>query len=272
LPEYKILNSLGQGMTSQVYRAQDPSGRVVAIKELLPEHRKDPKRIQGLAREVALMRDIRHPNTVSLLDFDRARFRMILEYLPVSLRAVMQKQPFHYEKRLGWSLDVTEALIHLHDRKLVHKDIKPENIFISEGGKAKLGDFGFAEREPGPLGRWMKRLRKPRVQGTLAYLSPEQATQRPLTTKSDIFSWGGVLYELFAGRLPFKAPPMGGGDPMGMVDQILTADPRPPRELNGILDKELEVLILDCLSKSRRKRPSALYVKGVLKRLMDKIG
>ncbi len=215
------------------------------------------------------MRDIRHAHTVTLLDFDRARFRMILEYLPLSLRTVMQKQPFHYEKRLAWSLDVTEALIHLHDRKLVHKDIKPENIFISEAGRAKLGDFGFAEREPGPLGRLMKRLRKPRVQGTLAYLSPEQATQRPLTTKADIFSWGGVLYELFTGKLPFTASAMGGA--MGIVDQILTADPRPPRELNGVLDKELEDLILACLSKSRKERPSALYVKGVLKRLMGKL-
>ena len=270
MPEYRILESIGRGMTSQVYRAQDPSGRLVAIKELLPEHRKDPKRVQGLDREVALMRDIRHPNTVTLIEFDRPRFRMVLEYLPVSLRTVMQKEPFHYEKRLGWSLDVTEALIHLHDRKLVHKDIKPENIFIGEGGKAKLGDFGFAEREPGPLGRLMKRFRKPRVQGTLAYLSPEQATQHPLTTKADIFSWGGVLYELFAGRLPFNALPMGGGA-MGIVEQILTADPRPPRELNGIMDRELEDLILSCLSKSRGKRPSAPYVKVVLKRLLGKI-
>ncbi len=271
MTEYKILNSLGRGMTSQVYRAQDPSGRVVAVKELLPEHRQDPKRLQGLDREVALMRGIRHANTVALLEFDRGRFRMILEFLPVSLRAVMQKEPFHYERRLRWALDVTEALIHLHDMKLVHKDIKPENIFISDGGQAKLGDFGFAEREPGPLGRVMKRLRKPRVQGTLAYLSPEQATQHPLTTQADIFSWGGVLYELFTGKLPFAAPALGGGGAMGIVDQILTADPRPPRELNGALDKELEDLVLSCLSKSRKERPSALYVKVVLKRLLAKI-
>lgn len=268
MAEYKIFDLVGKGMTSQVYRGQDAMGRAVAVKELLPEHRQDAKRLKGLAREVDLMKTLRHPHLVTLLDYDPARFRVVLEFIPRSLRGVMQKEPFHYEKRLRWALDVTEALIALHDQGYIHKDIKPENIFITDKDRAKLGDLGFMEREPGAVGRFLLRFRKPRIQGTLAYLSPEQATQHPLTTKADIFSWGGVLYEMFTGSLPFKGSL---GNPMEIIEQILSADPRPPAEINKVIDRDLDQLIMACLSKSRRSRPEAAHVKRVLGKVLGKL-
>ena len=158
-----------------------------------------------MEREAELMAELKSPHIVNLLEYDPDRFRMVLELMPRSLRAAMQKDPFHYERRLRWAMDVTEALIHLHAKRLVHKDIKPENIFLTSDDRAKLGDFGFVEAEQGLMGQIRRYFVKPRVQGTISYLSPEQVRQKVLTTQADIFSWGAVLYEMFTGRRPFAA-------------------------------------------------------------------
>lgn len=272
--DYKILGAIGRGMTSQVYRAQDPGGRVVALKELLPEFRNDPKRLRDLEREVEYLSAHRHPNLMGFHSFDRARHRMVLEYMPLSLRMFMQKEPFHYGRRLRIALDVTEVLIYLHERGIVHKDLKPENIFLAEDGKAKLGDFGFAQQEDSLLTHLLP-FGKRRIQGTISYLSPEQIKQSPLSTKSDIFSFGIVLYEMFTGRRPFDEDV---SRRMGVergskevVNQILSHEPRPPRDLNGEIDKDLETLILGCLLKRPGPRPAALSVKINLQRIVGKL-
>jgi len=278
LPEYKLLNPVGKGMTCRVHKAQDAaSGRVVAVKELLPEHRADPKRLKGLEQEAQFLRNLKHDGLVELVGFEPAKCRMILEFMPACLRQAMQ-QPFHYSRRLQWALDVTSALAYLHDQGIVHKDIKPENVFLSDSGRAKLGDFGFAEREAGMLGRMMARFSKPRIQGTISYLSPEQVAQKPLTTRSDIFSWGVVLYELFGGQRPFRSDqeqvrgPAAQGSELSIIRRIIKDSPGSLRELNGELDKELEWVVLQCLNKKPGERPDARTLMSVLKRVQLKLG
>ena len=275
---YKILANIGKGMTSQVYRAQDASGRQVAIKELLPEHRNDGKRLEGMEREAGLMAELKSPHVVNLLEYDPDRFRMVLELMPRSLRMAMQKEPFHYERRLRWAIDVSEALGHLHAKRLVHKDIKPENIFLTADDRAKLGDFGFVEGEQGLMGKIRRIFVKPRIQGTISYLSPEQVRQRVLTTQADIFSWGSVLYEMFTGRRPFAvqgeslAAAVGAnGASLEILKMIKRAEPKSPRLFNKQIDPELEALILRCLMKNPHSRPDAAGVKSTLKRVLGKL-
>ena len=275
---YKILGTIGKGMTSQVYRAQDASGRVVAIKELLPEHRNDPKRLKGMDAEAELMAGLKHPHLVGLLEYDPERFRMVLEFMPRSLRGAMQKEPYHYEKRLRWAMDVTEALVRLHGKRFIHKDIKPENIFLTADDRAKLGDFGFVQEEAGLLGKLKRMFVKPRVQGTVSYLSPEQVRQRVLTTQADIFSWGAVLYEMFTGKRPFVAEGEklmaavgSNGASLEIMKKIKRAEPKAPRLLNKKIDPELEGLILRCLMKAPDSRPDAAGVKSALKRALARM-
>lgn len=275
--EYKLLSIVGRGMTSQVYRAKDPSGKTVAIKELLVEHRRDPKRLKGFEHEAEFLRTYRHPYVLSLIEFDKARHRLILEFMPRSLRHVIVKEPFHYLKRVRWSMQIADALQHLHERGLIHKDLKPENIYLTEDGHAKIGDFGFAERAPGPMERLLSRFRKRNIQGTIAYLSPEQIKQRALSAKTDIFSLGVILYELFGGKRPFRsaheqvtALDADDGSSLEIINQILRAEPKPLREMNGEIDKDLEGLVLSCLAKRPTGRPSALAVKATLQKILGK--
>ncbi len=276
MPEYKLLNPVGKGMTATVHKAQDASGRVVALKDLLPEHRGDPKRLKGLEQEASLMASLKHPGLVGLIAYEPEKFRMVLEFMSKSLRQAME-EPFHYAQRLQWALEITDALAYLHGEGIVHKDIKPENIFLSMSGKAKLGDFGFAEVEAGALGRLKALFSKPRIQGTVAYLSPEQVRQQPLSTKADIFSWGVVLYELFGGQRPFRSEQeqvrTAGGQTaeMSIIRRIVKDRPTSLKELNAELDKELEWVVLQCLNKDPAQRPDAMAVMSVLKRVQAKL-
>ena len=187
------------------------------------------------------------------------------------------QEPFHYARRLQWTLDVTEALAYLHGRGIVHKDIKPENLFLSAEGRAKLADFGFAEHQAGALGRVVALFSKPRIQGTVSYLSPEQVAQKPLSTKADIFSWGVVLYEIFGGQRPFRSEQeevrgvSAAGAELSIIRRIVKDRPASLRELNGELDKELEWVVLQCLDKKPAQRPDAHALLSVLKRVQAKL-
>ncbi len=254
-------------MTSRVFRAQDAWGRMVAVKELLPEHREDPRRVKSLAREARLQQGFLHPHAVRLLRFDAEEHRLVLELLPRSLRTALAEDPFHLERRIRWAMDITGVLGELHARRLVHRDLKPENIFLTEKGLAKLGDFGFTQAEPGPLGRLRSLLGRERIQGTPAYLSPEQVRRQIPTARSDVFSWGMVLYEMFAGIHPFRSPGPPRAEDPALFQHILYEPARPLREHRKEIPKGLESLVLACLSKQVDERPTATALLAGLRSL-----
>ena len=264
---YRIVALVGKGGMGEVYRADDLKlGQAIALKFLPETLAQDGAALARFHREVRTARQVSHPNVCRVFDIGEANGRAFLtmeyvdgEDLASLLRRIGRVPP---DKALQIARQLCAGLAAAHENGVLHRDLKPANVMIDGRGRARITDFGLAGIAEDFRGAEAQ-------SGTPAYMAPEQLSGTDASVKSDLYSLGLVLYELFTGKLPFTASAMGGA--MGIVDQILTADPRPPRELNGVLDKELEDLILACLSKSRKERPSALYVKGVLKRLMGKL-
>jgi serine/threonine protein kinase/Tol biopolymer transport system component len=278
---YKIVRRLGQGGMGVVYEAEDQKlGRSVAIK-LLPEATsQDPAALERFWREARTASSLNHPGICTIYELNESGDQpfIVMELLEGrSLDKLYYHRSMSYPKLLDFGVQVADALDAAHRKGILHRDIKPGNLFLSPSGHVKILDFGLAKIEEGfaasgnngnaTLAESQDLLTSPgSAVGTIAYMSPEQARGESLDARSDVFSLGAVLYELATGQHPFT-----GSTTAVTFDRILNYAPAAPISLNSELPMEFEETLNKTLEKDRELRlQSAAELRAELKRLQRK--
>jgi serine/threonine protein kinase len=248
---YEIVSTIGVGATSRVDKAHDTLiDRTVALKTF--GHGFGSEELQKqFVREAQILGRLSHPNIVSIYDLgtnEDGSAYLVMEFVPgKTLESVMASQGALPLSRVGvWAGDLANALNRAHRAGIIHGDVKPANIFVTDEGHIKLGDFGIARFATQLSGTG-------KLVGTPAYLSPEQIKGEPQDHRSDIFSLGIILYQLATGVRPFD-----GSSVAAVCAQIVAAEPPPPSRHNPELPKEFDRIVMRCLAKD----PSARYASG----------
>ena len=273
---YEIVSLLGSGGMGQVYRARDTRlKRTVAVKVLPPYAAGDAEQRKRLLNEARAVSALNHPNIVTIHDVlsDGERDALVMEYvIGETLQKRIGRRGLPLKEVLSFAIQIADALTAAHAAGIVHRDIKPGNIIVNENGLIKVLDFGLAKLtglpeagEFGPTQTIQPLTEEGTVLGTVAYMSPEQAEGKPLDARSDIFSFGAVLYEMTTGRRAFA-----GDSKAAIVAAVLNKEPSPPGETALEMPAELERLIRRCLRKDPSKRQQHIAdVKVLLEELKE---
>jgi serine/threonine protein kinase len=266
LGHYEILTKLGEGGMGVVYKARDAHlDRFVAIKVLPPESLADPERKRRFTQEAKAASALNHPGIVTIYDITNADGTdfIAMEYVQgKTLGELIGRKGLRVKDTLTYAIQAAGALAKAHATGIVHRDLKPSNIMVTDDGLVKIVDFGVAkltvssdmdddQRTSAPTMTVKDRLETAdgRIVGTVAYMSPEQAEGKRVDARSDIFSFGAVLYEMATGTRAFQ-----GRSPVQTLAAVINAEPTPPSQLAKDLPRELERIILRCLRKDPARR------------------
>lgn len=252
LGRYEILNELGRGEMGVVYKAHDPLiDRFVAIKTIdlqkLSEQKKDEYKARFYQEAKAAGR-LNHPNIITIHDLGRkgdiAYIAMELMEGPELQNIVSENRHLSIQEKLDVAFQVASGLAYAHEHGVIHRDIKPSNIMVLRGRHVKIADFGIARMDQS-----LSLTATGRIMGSPLYMSPEQIESQPVDGRSDIFSFGIVLYQMITGRLPFN-----GNNANSLMYEIVNKEPPKPSSLNSAASEIMDQIIARCLAKKPADR------------------
>jgi Tol biopolymer transport system component len=259
---YEIVSPIGAGGMGEVYRALDARlGREVAIKVLPASFAADIERLRRFEQEARATGALNHPNILAVYDIGNHQGApyVVSELLEgETLRARIGTSPLPHRKAIDYAVQIAKGLAAAHDKGIVHRDLKPDNVFVTRDGRVKILDFGLAklaetgaaiEVETGLLGQARPMTSAGTVMGTVGYMSPEQVRGLAVDQRSDVFSFGIVLYEMLTGQRAFR-----GDSAVETMNAILKEDPAPSGDRGQPLPPALDRIVLHCLEKNPEER------------------
>ncbi len=264
LGPYAILEKLGEGGMGEVYKARDTRlGRIVALKALPAGKVADEGRRRRFLQEARAASALNHPNIVTIYDWieDAGSHILVMEHVPGrTLGQLIHHKALPLKDTLKYAVQVADALAAAHAAGITHRDVKPANIMVNEQGRVKILDFGLAKlHDPPQPGENNETLtaraltEEGTVAGSAPYMSPEQAEGKKVDARSDIFSFGAVLYEMITGRRAFQ-----GSSQASIMAAVLKSEPKPASELAEVLPKELDRILTRCLRKDLDRRSQSM--------------